>query len=141
MLVPMTRTARVLLAVALFAPADARARQDASSSPATVMEVMTSMTIPASDAIFGAASEPPESDAQWAALRKAAETLAASGRLLMTERLARDATTWMEMAQAMVDRAEATLRLAESKTRDGLAQAGDEVYATCEACHARYLQP
>jgi hypothetical protein len=140
-LAPMTRTTCLLLAIALLASATARARQDARPSPATVREVMASMTIPASDAIFGAASDPPATDAQWATLRNAAETLAASGRLLMTERLARDATTWMELAGAMVDRAEATRRLAESKKRDGLEQAGDEVYATCDACHARYLQP
>ncbi|MBI3047617.1 MAG: cytochrome c [Acidobacteria bacterium] len=36
---------------------------------------MTSMTIPASDAIFEAASEPPTTDEKWGALRKAAETL------------------------------------------------------------------
>lgn len=102
---------------------------------------MTSMTIPASDAIFDAASSPPDSDATWAALRKSADTLAASGRLLMTPALARDTTTWMEMARAMVTQAEATVKIADAKARDRLEQASDAVYATCETCHERYLQP
>lgn len=101
---------------------------------------MTSMTIPASDAIFEAASEPPTTDEKWGALRKAAETLAASGRLLTRAELARDQTTWMEMARALVDKAEATLKVAQTKNADALAPASDDVYTTCENCHTRYLE-
>ena len=135
----MTRTLGVLLAVAALAPAAPHARQ--ASVPASVKEVMTSMTIPASDVIFDAASKAPDTDAGWVALRKAAETLATSGRLLTTPALARDTTTWMERARAMVTQAEATLTLADARARDRLEQASDAVYATCEACHERYLQP
>jgi hypothetical protein len=102
---------------------------------------MTSMTIPASDVIFDAASSPPATDAAWAALRQAAGTLAASGRLLMTAPLARDSNTWMEMARAMVTQAEAAMQVADAKARERLGQASDNVYTTCETCHKRYPQP
>jgi hypothetical protein len=131
----------VLLTVATLAPAPLGARQDSARGPASVKEVMTSMTIPASDVIFDAASNPPDNDAKWAALRESAGTLAASGRLLMTPALARDTTTWMEMARGLVTQAEATLKVADTKARDQLEQASDAVYATCETCHERYLQP
>lgn len=41
----------------------------------------------------------------------------------------------------LVDAAEATRATAEAKKGDLLERASDAVYATCEACHARYLPP
>lgn len=129
------------MTTALLLSTTTPAQQDPPPAPATVKEVMTTMTIPASDVVFGAASDPPGTDEQWATLRKAAETLAASGRLLTRADLARDTNTWTEMARALVSQAEATVKLAEAKRRDGLEQAGNDLYGTCETCHARYLQP
>jgi hypothetical protein len=131
----------ILVVTAFLASGAARAPQDAQTAPATVKDVMVTMTIPASDAIFSAASDPPRSEEQWEELRKSAETLAASGRLLMRTELARDTTTWIERARALVTQAETTVTLAGAKAGDRLEQAGDDVYATCEACHERYFQP
>ena len=61
------------------------ATQDQGRAPATAKEVMTTMTVPASDAIFNAAANPPASPDDWAAVRSSAVTLAESGRLLMTD--------------------------------------------------------
>jgi hypothetical protein len=137
----MTRTIGVLLSALTLAPAVLGARQDSARGPASVKEVMTSMTIPASDVIFDAAANPPDSDAKWAALREGADMLAESGRLLMTPALARDTPTWMTMARAMVTQAEATLKIADAKARDRLQQAADTLYVTCKTCHDRYPQP
>ena len=97
------------------------------------------MTVPASDAIFSAAFEPPKDEQQWVALRRSAETLVESGRLLTTVDRAKDDTEWIEMARAMITQAEATLKTIESKDPDGLTQAADSLYPTCETCHARYM--
>ena len=138
----MPRTACLLLVLAATVLAStAAARQDPAPEPATVKDVMVTMTVPASDVIFEAASEPPRTDAQWAALRQATVTLAESGRLLTRPGLARDASTWMELARTLVDAAEATRTIAEAKKGDALERASDAVYATCETCHARYLEP
>lgn len=140
--VGMRRTARVFVVIAATAAAAAAAAQhEASSTPTTVKDVMITMTIPASDAIFATASEAPKDDEQWVALRKSARMLAESGGLLMRAGLARDQTTWMERARELVNEAEATLKVAEARNADSLEAAGDKVYATCEACHARYLGP
>jgi hypothetical protein len=100
---------------------------------------MTTMTIPASDAIFAAASEPPASAEGWAALRNSAAKLAESGRMLTTAALAKDTTAWREMARNLVSEAEATVRIADAKNREALEKASDSVYATCKPCHDRYI--
>lgn len=143
----MRTTASVFIAAAAAMLASAAAtgiaaaQHDSPGGPATVKDVMISMTIPASDAIFTMASDPPKDEAQWEALRKASLTLAESGTLLMSPRLARDNATWMEMARDFVVKAEATLKLAETKDSAALEDAGDSVYGTCEACHGRYMEP
>jgi hypothetical protein len=115
------------------------AQYDAGTPPSTVKDVMTTMTIPASDMVFAAASDPPDDETEWAALEKSARTLADSGRLLMTPGLARDTGMWMDRAGALVKEAEAVQRLATGRNRDALEAAGDRVYATCETCHEHYL--
>jgi len=125
----------------LLLSAPAPAQQEGTQPPSTVKDVMMTMTIPASDAIFAAASEPPQNDEQWAALSTRAAVLAESGRLLMSGTRKKDDTTWMERARALVDQAEAFLKVAGTKKEAALEDAGNEVYATCEACHERYLDP
>jgi hypothetical protein len=133
----ITATTLVIATAVTFASVT-YARQTART-PTTVTQVMTAMTIPASDAIFDATAEPPATAEAWAALRKSAVTLAESGRLLMTDALAKDKNTWVEMARDLVREAEATIKAAEAKDRDALENAGDSVYATCKACHGRYM--
>jgi hypothetical protein len=112
--------------------------QDSTKAAPTVKEVMTTMTVPASDAIFSAASEPPKDAAQWAALRASAAMLAESGRLLNTTPRAKDDREWVEMARALVTETEATFKAIDAKDLDALSQAGDGVYLTCKTCHDRY---
>ena len=133
-----TTTTTLVIAVVVTFASVTYARQTAARTPTTVKQVMTAMTIPASDAVFDATAEllPPEA---WAALRKSAVTLAESGRLLMTDAPAKDKNTWVEMARDLVREAEATIKVAEAKDRDALENAGDSVYATCKACHGRYM--
>ena len=96
------------------------------------------MTVPASDAIFSAASDPPKDAAQWVALRPNARTLADSGRALATMDRAKDTREWTEMARALVTQAEVALKAIDKKDADALATAGDEVYLTCKTCHDRF---
>jgi hypothetical protein len=135
------RIALIVTAAVALATVVATAQQEAPAAPATVKGVMVTMTVPASDVIFDAASEPPKADQQWVAVRMGAVMLAESGKLLMTGERARDNTTWMEMARALVDQAEATLRAAEARNGDALSKAGDDVYLTCKTCHTHYMDP
>jgi len=129
----------IVAAAVLLVTAVAWAQGGAPHTPASVKEVMLTMTIPASDVIFDAASEPPKDDQQWVAVRKSAAMLAESGKLLMTGELAKDNATWMEMARALVTQADVALKAAEARNADALSTASDEVYVTCETCHMRYM--
>lgn len=115
------------------------AQQQPDSRPSTVKEVMTSMTIPAADEIFEFASDPPATDERWARLRLAALTLAESGRLLATTKLAKDTGIWMDMARALVKEAERASQIADAKDAKALEAVSDSVYSTCKACHSRYM--
>ena len=113
------------------------ASQEAAKAPPSVKEVMITTTVPASDAIFAAASEPPTQAAQWVALRASAKALADSGRVLATTERANDAE-WIVMARALVTQAEATFKAIDKKDADALSSASDEVYLTCKTCHDRF---
>jgi cytochrome c556 len=108
---------------------------------ASVLQIMQTMTIPFSDAIFLAASEPPKTAAAWTALRGPAVALAESGNLLMIGPRARDKDQWMKMARQEVDAAEAVLKAIDTRNADRLSAAGDALYETCETCHNRYKTP
>ena len=133
-LIPVVATAIVLAAAVAFA-------QQATVKPvATVKQIMQTMVVPFSDAVFSAASEPPKTNTQWAALRSPAVGLVESGKLLMIGPRARD-KAWMKMAQQEVDAAQAVMKAAAAKDADALSRAGDALYETCETCHTRYMQP
>jgi hypothetical protein len=122
----------------LGTPGARRATQEASKAAPSVKEVMTTMTVPSSDAIFAAAYEPPKEPAQWVALRASAKVLADSGRVLTTVPRAKGDAEWTEMARALVNSAEATFKAIDTKDADALAAASDEVFLTCKTCHDRY---
>jgi hypothetical protein len=140
---PDTRTMlqppTALIAIAIAVATGAATPQDADRAAPAVKHVMATMTVPASDAIFSAASEPPKDEPQWVALRRSTETLAESGRLLTTVDRARDDAEWIGMARALVAEAAATLKAVEARDVDALAQAGDSLYVTCKTCHDRYI--
>jgi hypothetical protein len=116
------------------------AQQESSKAVATTGEVMATMTVPASTAVFRAASEAPREETGWAAVRGQALVLAESANLLLIGSRVR-AGDWTRMAVAMRETAEAAVRAAEARNATGLSDAGEAVYETCEQCHARYLQP
>lgn len=135
-----THFALAITALVTLVVGGATAQQNTPPDAGTVKQVMLTMTIPASDAIFSAASEPPKDPQAWLELRKNVLTLAESGDLLMTGGRAKDTTAWMEMARALVTQARATLKAVDARNADALAQAGDDVYTTCETCHAKYME-
>ena len=109
-------------------------------SVATVMQIMHAMVIPASDAVFKAAGEPPKDDAAWTALLNSAVTLTESGNLLLIGNRPAGRAEWMRMARAMVDAGAGAMKAVEGKNAEALSTASDQIYETCEACHAKYLK-
>ena len=131
--------ALILGAVVTFAVTIA-ARQDTPRETVTVKEVMLTMTIPSSEAIFSAAAEMQRDTKVWHEARQGAVVLAESGDLLMTSGLAKDSTTWLDMSRSLVAQAQAALKAIDAKDDDALVQAGNDLYVTCKACHDRYMR-
>jgi len=130
----------LIVGVLMMCAASIAAQQDAQRQSVTVKQVMETMTIPASDAIFSAAAETERDTKMWQEARKGAVVLAESGDLLMTGGRAKDSTTWLDMSRALVAQAQAALKAIDAKDDDALMQVGNDLYDTCKACHDRYME-
>ena len=130
----------LIVGAMMMCAATIAAQQDTQRETITVKQVMETMTIPASDAVFSAAAEPQRDTKVWQEARKAAVMLAESGDLLMTGGRAKDSTTWLDMSRALVTQAQAALKAIDAKDGDALVQASDSLYGTCKACHDRYTE-
>ena len=130
----------LIVGAMMMCAATIAAQQDTQRETVTVKQVMETMTIPASDAIFSAAAETQRDAKVWQEARKAAVMLAESGDLLMTGGRAKDSTTWLDMSRALVTQAQAALKAIDAKDGDALVQASDSLYDTCKACHDRYME-
>ena len=105
---------------------------------ATVKQLMHAIIIPSSDALFKAAGDPPSNDAGWTVAQLQALAVAEGANLLMLGNRPVDRAEWMLMSRAMLDAASQAASAAEKKNATALSAAGDQVYETCEACHAKY---
>jgi cytochrome c556 len=153
----MRKSVLVLLAVALLTTAlrgqqpstgaSAKTNQErAASVPhspfklvASIGQVMTLITIPASDVIFDAAAKTPKNDTAWQDVQNSALLLAESGNLMMIPGRAPDNQEWIRQSQAMIDAAMLAFNAAAAKDSDQLSDAGDKIYNTCDACHNKYM--
>lgn len=106
---------------------------------ATTKQIMTSMVIPASDALFNVGAEPPTTDEAWAKVQNDAIVLAESGNLLMVGNRLRDTGDWVKFAQAMIDAGVTSLKAAEAKNVDAISMAGDQIVESCMSCHDKYM--
>ena len=129
-----------LASLLLFLTSAAMAQQPTFKPVASVNQLMKAIVIPTSDALFQVAMKAPENDEEWTAMQNNALTLAESGNLLMIGSRAKDQGDWIKAAQALVDAGTIAFKAAAAKNEDALIEAGDQVYATCEGCHSRYLE-
>jgi hypothetical protein len=81
----------------------------------------------------------PKTEEQWAAVRNAAVTVAESGNLLMMAPRAKDGGQWMTLAQGMIDAGQEAIKAADAKNADRLFTVGGDIYDSCSACHAKYM--
>ena len=122
------------------AKAAAGAPASAIKPVATVVEIMKTMTIPFSNAVFDGAGEAPKDDKGWEAVREKALALAETGNLLMLGSRAKDRAAWMKFSRAMVDAGEVAAKAAAAKNADQLSAASDALYETCANCHKVYMK-
>jgi len=115
---------------------------------ATVKQVMRGITMPAAATIWdsvstivdlkGVTENVPKNDAEWAVVGANAAVLAESANMLMMGDRAVDKGDWVKFATALRGTAEKALKSAEAKDPSGILAVGEEINATCDACHERY---
>ena len=115
---------------------------------ATVKQIMKGIVTPAAMTVFNAVSttvsfkgieeKQPRSDEEWEAVGNGAAALIESGNLLLMGTRAIDKDEWVKMSQAMIEAGKLTLKATKDKSADGVLAAGEQVNASCDACHRRY---
>jgi len=130
------------LAAGCSKPAPARPAEPASATFEVVApsrQIMLAVTIPASDAVFNAAAEPPTTDEEWVTVERAALALAESGNLLLIPGRAVDEGEWARFSHILIDTATRAYEAAQAKDIDGVSDAGNAIYEACEGCHKKYM--
>lgn len=129
----------LLSTVAAFAQAPAEPFPPAAS----VKQLMLDLIHPSSNDILLAIYRggPPggtRDEKDWAAVRRAALTLAESGNMLTMRGRARDQGDWMKDAKLLVDAGNAAYKAAQAKDGNALAAIAGAVDASCTTCHKQY---
>lgn len=150
-------TAGIGVLAAVFAAVLAAACSPAAPPPAAgqppfrpvanVHEVMDSIVIPSSQAIFdsvvynnGELMQAPKTDDDWYALHMHALAVAEAGNLLMMAPRAVDTADWYAMAADLNTQAMKVAAAAQEKNLDNLLSSGGHLYDACTACHEKYIQ-
>jgi hypothetical protein len=106
---------------------------------ASVKQLMLDLIHPASnDILLTIYRGGPNAEAEWAAVRRAAVTLAESGNLLMMRGRARDTGDWIKDAKLLVDVGNAGYKAAQAKDSNALAALAPALDASCTTCHKHY---
>jgi hypothetical protein len=113
---------------------------------ASVDEVMDSIVIPSSEAIFdavvysnGALVQAPMTDEDWHTIRMHALATAEAGNLLMMSPRAKDQGDWLKRCREFLEASRAAASAAQEKDVGRLLKAGGDLYLTCKACHEQYV--
>jgi hypothetical protein len=108
---------------------------------ASVMQIMSAMMIPASEALFDAAADPPKDDDAWKKTEYNTLIVAEAANLLMLPGRAKDNGEWMKGARNLRDAAEAAYKAAAARNPDSLTDiSNNRIYPICEGCHKTYLK-
>jgi hypothetical protein len=105
----------------------------------TMRDLMLDLIHPASNEIlFFVNRGGSKNEAEWAAVRRSAVTLAEAGTLLMMPGRARDQGGWAKDAKALGDVGTAAYKAAQAKDFNALAALTDSLDASCTNCHKQY---
>jgi hypothetical protein len=124
--------------------------QSAGGAPfkpvASIDQVMDSIIIPSSQAIFdavvydnGELVQEPKSDDDWYQLRMHAIAVAEAGNLLLMPPRLKNEADWVKWSHALTDAAVRVEQAADARNVDLLLETGGQMYTACTQCHAKYL--
>ena len=121
-------------------PAPSQATATAiTDSVATSRQIMLGLVIPAADVVWGVASAAPSDDLAWEKVAASAAMIAEAGRLMSTGSRIVDQAEWLAYSKGMADAANLAAKAAGEKNADGVSDAGNVLYETCDTCHKKYM--
>ncbi|HLI82744.1 MAG TPA: hypothetical protein VKV17_02440 [Bryobacteraceae bacterium] len=105
----------------------------------TMKQLMLDLIHPSSNEILLMVNRAgPANEAEWAAARHSALTLAESGSLLASRAPAGNAADWARNASLLADAGAAAYKAALAKDPAALAAAADAIDRSCTACHKQF---
>ena len=129
-------------------PASAAAAAPETTPVATIKQIMIGITNPSAYAVYeavgtkstsaGVEEIAPQTDEEWAKVESAAAAVVESGNLILEGNRAIDKGDWVKMTHDMMDKGKLAMAAAQAKDKDKIVDAGGELNATCDNCHARY---
>lgn len=112
--------------------------------PISLNEVMVALVNDAANPIWRADWDEPESDAEWREVERQAYQIQVGGALLqipgtgpMDDEWVAD-PAWNQYAQQMSEAGRQAVRSARAQDQTLIRRAGDELVASCEACHMAF---
>ena len=125
--------------IALFVLTGTSAFSQTPSDSSTMKQLMLDLIHPTSnDILLFVSRGAPKNEAEWAAVRRSAVTLAESGTLLMMPDRVRDRGDWMKDAKMLGDVGAAAYKAAQAKDFIALSQLAESLDASCTTCHKQY---
>jgi hypothetical protein len=115
----------------------AAAQQQSAANP---LDLMKSVIIPASTAVFEVSNAAPKNDREWAAVEGGAAKLIDAAKVLAQQAPAAGGANWTRLSKAMSDAAATAGKAAKARNADAVVDAGDVLYTTCEDCHKQYMK-
>ena len=129
-------------------PATAAAAAPDAAPVATVKQIMVGITNPAAYVIYeavgtkttsqGVEEIAPKNDEEWQKVESAGAAVVESGNLMLTGNRLLDNGDWVKMTHEMMEQGKKAMAAAQAKDKDKIVEAGGELNATCDNCHARY---
>jgi hypothetical protein len=105
----------------------------------TMRQLMLDLIHPASNEILLFVNRGgSKNEADWAAVRRSALTLAESGTLLTIPGRARDEGDWVKDAKMLADVGTTAYKAAQAKDFNALAALTESLDASCTTCHKQY---
>jgi cytochrome c556 len=106
---------------------------------ATMKQLMLDLIHPASNEILLSIYRGgPKGDAEWAAVRRSALTLAEAAALLPARGTDRDSGAWEKDSKFLADVGAAAYKAAQAKDTKALAAVAEPLDASCTTCHKQY---
>lgn len=119
---------------------DAGAPTGAEAAPSPLRNLMLQRIVPTSDVVFRVGADEPADAAAWQRVQQAAQALADAAVQLQQAGPGDGDAVWRDSAQALVVAATAAAEAAGRNDVDAVLEIGNDIYTTCENCHATHLK-